>query len=370
MKIALLVPGFATAPDDWTLPYLRDHASALSAAHDVHVYALRWPEKQADYAVAGAQVHALGGHKRMGARAFALWARAIAALRAEHRRRPFDVLQAVWGDEPSWLATWIGNRLRLPVVISLAGGELLNRPDLDYGLQRWLGRDWLLRWAIRRAARVTSGSAYFLRQMRAHFSARDHAKLACAPLGVDIQRFQPAPAAAPGMTIINVGSLTAIKGQERLLRALARVSGFQARLIGDGPLRAALQTLATTLGIADRIIWTPQVEHLALPAHYQAAGWFCQTSWHEAQGMAALEAAACGLPVIGTPVGVLPEFGLVANDDETLLRHWAALAINPLHRRACGEAARAYVREHFALEVTTAQWGQIFVNAAQWRSPR
>src|SRR5690606_17827872 len=103
-----------------------------------------------------------------------------------------------------------------------------------------------------------------------------------------------------------------------LLRALARVPGLAVRIAGEGPRLAALRAQAAALGLAERVSFLGAVDHGALPQFYAPASLFVQTSRHEAQGMALLEAAACGVPAVGTPVGVLPELGLAAADEASL----------------------------------------------------
>jgi glycosyltransferase involved in cell wall biosynthesis len=105
--------------------------------------------------------------------------------------------------------------------------------------------------------------------------------------------------------------LTAVKDQANLLRAFAIVrqtlGAATVELVGDGPLRPQLQQLATELGIGGSVHFHGSADHAALPPIYQAADAFVLSSRHEAQGMVALEAAACGAAVVGTRVGVVPE---------------------------------------------------------------
>src|SRR5207247_1755349 len=112
-------------------------------------------------------------------------------------------------------------------------------------------------------------------------------------------------------SFVHVASLTRVKDQTTLLRALAvlRRGGVQASLdmVGEGPLRAELVSLVDALGLNEAVCFHGEVDHSDLPDVYHAARAFVLSSRHEAQSMVALEAAACGLPVAGTHVGVLPE---------------------------------------------------------------
>ena len=362
MKIGLVVPGFSEHERDWCIPALLDYVRVLAIRAEVHVFTLRWPERGGQYAVFGATVHALYGGRRLGARVLSFWARATGAVASEHRRGRFDVLHAFWVDEPGWVAAWAGRRLGVPVVLSLAGGELARLPDIGYGLTLMPGRRGLLNLALRQAAVVTAGSAYFCAQARAESPAR---KVEFAPLGVDTCLFQPPaqPAAAP--VVLNVGALAPVKDQARLLRvfgaAAAQVPGAELLIAGDGPLRGHLGALAAGLPVR----FLGAVEHAELGALYGRASVLVQTSRHEAQGLAVLEAAACALPAVGTMVGVLPEVGQAEVSDAGLVARVCQLLRDPAQRQALGQAARKQVLEQFSLEAALERFWQIYLRVGK-----
>ena len=366
MKIALVLPGFSSHERDWCIPVLLDYVRALSMTDEVHVFTLRWPERPARYRVFGADVRALGGRPRLGPRVTGLWLRALSAIVAEHHRRPFDVVHAFWADEPGWVAALAGAWLRRPVVLSLAGGELVGLPDIHYGLQLLPGRRALVRWLMERATLVTGGSDYLLAQAREQLAPHPTRRLRRAPLGVDLDRFVPcATSTANGQSIgLNVGALYPVKDQALLLRAVARLPRVTVRIAGQGPLLAALQRQAVGLGIADRVEFLGSVDHAALPGVYAAADVFVQTSRHEAQGMALLEAAACGVPVVGTPVGVLPELGLPAADEPSLVFALRDLLGDGPRRQVRGREARERVVQEFSLESAMRRFRAVYAEAA------
>jgi glycosyltransferase involved in cell wall biosynthesis len=365
VKIGLVVPGFSANEQDWCIPALLDYVRMLAAQAEVHVFTLRWPERGGTYQVYGATVHALNGRKHLGARVLTLWARAVQAIAAEQRHGRFDVLHAFWLDEPGWVAAWAARQLAVPAVLSLAGGELSRLPDIGYGLLLWPGRGRLVRAAARQAATLTAGSRYYADRATAYFRAHGlEARVHVAPLGVDVDRFRPAPQSqAEGCRVVNVGSLTAVKDQALLLRAFRRVSAAHpaAELImaGEGALRATLEQLAD--GLPVRL--AGMLPHDRLPAWYAGAAVFAQTSRHEAQGMAVLEAAACGLPIVGTPVGVLPELGLAVSGEVELAEALLGLLSDGPRRRGLAERGQALVRERFALPVTVARFAELYAGA-------
>ena len=351
MKVGLVVPGFSANEHDWCIPALLDFARVLAQRAEVHVFTLRWPERAGCYEVYGVKVHALGGARRLGPRVVSLWAQAAGAIAAEHRRGAFDVLHAFWVDEPGWVAAWAGRRLGVPVVLSLAGGELSRLADIGYGLLLLPGRKMLVRWAMQQAGAVTAGSQYLVELARQSGLAQN---VRWMPLGVDTDLFAPTDesgAEGSQATLVSVGSLLPVKDHTLLLRVFRRVVGQEPRarllIAGEGPLQAELAAQAA--GLAVRFLGA--VNHGALPALYAQASLLVQTSRHEAQGLAVLEAAACGVPAVGTPVGVLPQVGQASQGEAALAEALVGLLRDKACREALGAAARTRVLSDFELRV-------------------
>ncbi|HLY25556.1 MAG TPA: glycosyltransferase, partial [Aggregatilineales bacterium] len=283
---------------------------ALAQQDSVRVFAMRYPPRRDRYIVYGAQVISLGGHSRLaGLRRWPLLTRTVQTVIQEHRRQPFDVLHAIWADETGFAACVAGRVIGVPVVVSIAGGELVALPG--YGLQSGRVSRWLVRQAIRHADQVIAPSRFAGQLVPATLRGRD--RIAIVPLGVDTTLFKPMQTSAEAQAthsfrLLSVGSLIAVKGHELLLKVVARLPGVTLDIVGYGPLLPTLQAQAKTLGIADRVTFRGEVRHDLLPALYQEADLLILTSQHEAYGMVIVEAAACGLPTIGSASGVLPEF--------------------------------------------------------------
>jgi glycosyltransferase involved in cell wall biosynthesis len=329
MRVGLVTPGFSASARDWCIPAQLDLVRALAATDDVRVFALRYPHERRTYDVCGAEVHAFGGGQRRGLQRPLLWGRALRSLLLAHRRRPFDVLHALWAHEPGLLATAAGRLTGTPLVVSLLGGELADISEIDYGGRRGPVNRRLVRLALRNAARATVGSR-FLADL-AERSGHGGARLRLWPLGVDVQRFSPGPPSpgAPALdgrpAVLCAGSLVPVKDHAMLLRAFVRVRSrlpeARLHLVGDGPERGGLEALARDLGIGDAVRFHGALAHELLPDVYRQADLFAVSSRFESQGMAVLEAAACGCLIAGTAVGVVPELttdGVAPGDADAL----------------------------------------------------
>lgn len=157
----------------------------------------------------------------------------------------------------------------------------------------------------------------------ARFYGAAPSRIAVIPCGVDTELFLPADREAAraalgldaGPLLLYVGRLAPIKGLDTLLDALAKVraSGRPARLLvvggdADEPAdghEAHLRERITRLGLDDAVRFIAAQPQHVLPSYYAAADLTLLPSHYESFGMVALEAMACGSPVIASRVGGL-----------------------------------------------------------------
>ncbi|MCB0202317.1 MAG: glycosyltransferase [Caldilineae bacterium] len=376
MRLALITPGFASPGEaNFAIPALTDTVRTLAERHEVHVFTLRYPHRRDTYGFHGATVHAFGWGTAGGANRLRLLQSALAAIRREHRRQPFDLFHGLWADEPGFVASSAGRLLGRPSVVSLLGGELIGFPDIGYGGLLSRSNRWLTGQALRRASAVTVGS-HFLRQIAAAHVSND--RLHVLPLGVDTQLFKPnemsdasritfhaltstEPPADPAFHILHVASLSPVKDQATLLDTLAIVANqhpeVHLHIVGSGPLQPSLAAQAGALGASAHVTFHGEVAHEQLPLYYRAADLFLLSSRYESQSMVVLEATACGCPVAGTAVGVLPELldptqVVPVGDAGALAGAIDALISDPARRTASARESRAAVLAHFALDRT------------------
>lgn len=145
--------------------------------------------------------------------------------------------------------------------------------------------------------------------------------------GIDVESFSPGPGSREGLNvpddaflILFVGWLLPRKGLDWLLYALRDLLDARGTkgcaphllVVGAGPGRERIESLLDTLKLRDKVTLLGSAPYTGMPRIYRAADLFVLPSiamptWQEQFGMSLIEAMACGLPVISTYSGAIPE---------------------------------------------------------------
>jgi glycosyltransferase involved in cell wall biosynthesis len=166
--------------------------------------------------------------------------------------------------------------------------------------------------------------------------------------------------------VLAVGRLVAQKGMDLLLaswpQVLTAVPQARLRIVGEGPMREALQAQAAAAQIAGSVEWLAHTERMA--DEYRAAALFVLPSRYEGMPLALLEAQAMGVPSVAfdCPTGpaeiLSADTGLLVRPGDTaaLGRSLVELLLDPARRQAMAEAALARNRALFSAERQVARW--------------
>ncbi len=222
-----------------------------------------------------------------------------------------------------WLSGLVGEKLsarwKLPHVTSfhtLAEVKRRARPGESEIPERAPGE----RDIARNADRVIAWSAHE-RDLLSELYGADRDQVLIIPPGVDIKMFRPHDRLSSrrslglpetGKILMYVGRVERLKGIEILIQAVAGMEeedDVTLLIVGGAdsdPERQRLEQVVGRLGIAERVRFLPSVKQDQLPEYYSAADVCVFPSYYESFGLAALEAMACGTPVVASRVGGLP----------------------------------------------------------------
>lgn len=307
MKIAMVLPGgVARDGEERVIPAFLALIERLARGHEVHVFALHQEVKPGSWPLLGATVHNIGTGRTV-------W-RAIQAIRAEHRRGPFDAVQAIFSGHCGFIAVASATSLGLPSLVHIAGGELVALPSIGYGGRRkWRSR---LREALvlRMADVVSAASEPIVHSLHA-LGISAHR----IPLGVDTNAWTPLPPRPRDTSparLIHVASLNRVKDQSTLLLAMARLADagmdFELCIVGFDTLDGEIQRLSRTLGLEKRVTFLGFRTQRELRPLMASADLLVMSSLHEAGPLVLLEAAVAGIPTVGTAVGHIAEWASTA----------------------------------------------------------
>ena len=184
------------------------------------------------------------------------------------------------------------------------------------------------------------------------------------PLGVDLDHFNyRTPHSGSALfTVGYVGRLADEKGIDTLLWALEGLEDtIRLRIVGDGPARYRLELMARELGVHNRVAFLGPVANEELPAIYHEFDALVLPSkttkwWKEQFGRVLAEAMACGLPVIGSDSGAIPEVigdaGLIFPEDKPfqLANRISLLYHDSQLRNSLSLKGRVRAEQHFSAE--------------------
>jgi N-acetyl-alpha-D-glucosaminyl L-malate synthase BshA len=221
----------------------------------------------------------------------------------------------------------------------------------------------LTRFTIAASDAVTTPSRWLAEATRLKLAIPARVAIDVVPNFVDVDRFTPAPP-GPGAggdppVIVHVSNFRPLKRVADVIAVFARLRAarpLRLRLVGDGPERARIEADVAARGLGADVDFVG--ERVDLPEVLRGGALFLLPSETESFGLAALEAMACGVPVVASAVGGLPE--VIPDGEAGFLRPvgdvaaladaaGSLLADEPL-RHAMGAAARRHAETHYRID--------------------
>ena len=279
----------------------------------------------------------------------------------------------------AWIAAqMLGEARSLPIVTTLHGTDVTL-----VGLHPSFHE--ITRFSIEQSGGITAVSQFLKKQTVADFEVPPE-RITVIPNFVDAKTFRPDPdkrhrkaLADPGEKIVmHVSNFRPVKRVGDVVEIFARVCEKErARLVmvGDGPERARAIMHAEELGVADRVVFLGK--HPAVHEILSSADLFLLPSESESFGLAALEAMACGVPVVASDAGGMPEvvehdhagYLLPPGDVASMARASATILGDSVLRRRMALAARAGA-ERFSKERVAPEYEAYYRSVLEERRTR
>jgi rhamnosyl/mannosyltransferase len=287
------------------------------------------------------------------------------------RMHPADIIHAHFPNPLADVACLLAPK-KTPVVVSWHSDIVRQRAMMKfYGpLQAAM---------LRRASVIVVATDNHLKYSRWLGPFRE--KVKTIPFGLNLDRFNPTPAilsraaslraeSAGRPVLLNIGRLVGYKGQRYAIEALKDLDA-DLWIIGTGPLEAELRSLATALGVGERVRWIGDARDEDLPAYLHAADIFVlpSNSPNEAFGLVLVEAMACGKPLVacalesGVPCVCRDGInGLIVppNDAIGLAQALRRLLLDPRLQAQLGEGGRRLAQTEYASEVMVNRYWGLF----------
>ena len=350
---------------------LTEAAGMIGRGHEVHLIAPRESRIFEEAPARGVPVTALPIAKKRLA--------GVLAMRAWLKTNPVDVINT-HSSTDSWLAALACATLRgapTAPVPSIVRTRHVSAPVSTNAATRWL-------YTRAASAIVTTGEA--LKQQLVRDNGFPGERIVSIPTGIDLTRFAPVASAAQqramrarlklpqDQRIIGiVATLRSWKGHRYLIEAFAALKRADTHLliVGEGPQREALEQLVAQFGIGaqvtlagnqtDVVPWLQCIDVFALPSYA-----------NEGVPQAILQAFACGLPVVTTEAGAIPEVardgatGLIVKmqDAAALAQGLARLLDDAALRVRLGANALAQAQAHHGIDAMLDRMEAVFMRAA------
>lgn len=281
----------------------------------------------------------------------------------EHKREPFDLIHAYFLPMAGFVGAYSGKYLKVPSVVSIRGNDI-ERAAFDPGKFSHV------MYALQNANAVTTNAIELAKKAKAFIDREIH----LIPNGIDTGNFKPVgrnEVLAEALGVENrtskvvgfVGELREKKGLATLLTGYAQTNKkIPSTLLIVGEIREGEdKKLFDEFQLSNpenQIIVTGHVPHKDLPAYYSLMDVFIHPSLRDGMPNAVLEAMACGVPVIATPVGGVLDVledgvngrTIPVNDAEMLAKVTEELLNDPEQCTRLSKKAREKIEAKFTLQ--------------------
>lgn len=213
----------------------------------------------------------------------------------------FDLVNAHWAYPDGFAAYLVAKALRKPISVTVHGS------DINLFTKYWL-RKKIISFYLKRVDRIIAVSN-FMKSKLVDLGIPT-SKVAVIPNGVDLELFKPLPQDERDgkKRVLFVGGLLPVKGADILIKAVGRLvkdgmRDLHLTVVGKGPEEKRLRSLTRKLGLEKNVTFAGRRPAEEIPLWMNEADIICVPSWSEGWSCVAMEALACGRPVVASAAG-------------------------------------------------------------------
>ncbi len=260
-----------------------------------------------------------------------------------------DLIHAHFATEATAEAISLASKYKCPLTFTAHGYDIYRRPPADFQER------------AKKAAAVITVSEANRAYIADTFKVPDH-KLRTIASGVDTSLFQAKQQKNKLPRVVCVARLVPVKNLGLLLSAckILKTQGiaFQCIIVGEGRSRKDLEIMQRQLHLEETVVFTGAADSRQVLAWWQEAKVAVLSSHSEGMPVSLLEAASCGVPIVATAVGGIPELvetgktGMLVPPDKApdLAEAIKVLLLNPEQARQMGLAARKKIEQRFSIQ--------------------
>lgn len=271
----------------------------------------------------------------------------------DKQRKKFDCVITFWGYPAGFFVSLITKVFGIPSIVNVLGADSSSIKSINYGIFHRRFPRMVATWSYLNCTVLLTVSEFQAKQLKTFGIARDFHVI---PWGADASMYKfTEKQKLEVLKVIHVGHINPVKDQRTLIRAFAIIRKnhpAKLKIFGLDTMDGAIHRFCKELGIQGDVEFFGVVPYHEMPKHYEQADIMLHTSLSEAQCMALTEAAACGVLIAGTRVGILHdlgnEYGVVVEvgDHEGLANGVLSIIDNPVECRRRIENARVWSAQH------------------------
>jgi glycosyltransferase involved in cell wall biosynthesis len=282
-----------------------------------------------------------------------------------------DVVHAFFTIPGGLLGIWCKRKAGVPLVVSLRGSDVPGYDPSKRMVNRLVP---IIRHIWKKSDAVVALSAGLLELARRTDPLPGATWIHNGVNAADFPKKSWMESGDGTLRLLTVARLEPFKGVDVLLEALAKLlrdgqSGFHLRIIGDGSVRGALESKVVELGLGRYVEFCGSVRPNEMAGVYSGADCLVHPALNEAFGQVLTEAMCCGLPILATCTGGIPEIvkdgthgWLVPPSDPGALADALARVLAAPYRQlvALGRANADYVRTSFSWDAIASAYAGVY----------